>query len=261
MSNGDDLAKGGLFATIEKATDFNFFLLATTFVLFLDSVLVLLHDKGIIDVIQNSSNLNLSLALEVSLIFLGFSFCMSIILPAVGSFLDAIYIEYISGWFMRLGTIGQSDENRIDYRRKHNCVRPQEILDAAHEQQSSFLLNIYEQHWTDYLEQLRASRLSAFYSFSLAVLVIVNYWYISGATSGSIMRATTARFDSSAIIFCALIFLSILTYRRFHLHDRDSSWLYHPPLYRELLKEEERRKAELEDMLYQKKMNRIDVDD
>src|SRR5579872_7294827 len=110
MSNGDDLARGGLFSSIEKATDFNFFLQSSAFVLFLDSMFVRLHGKGMFDFIQNAANLDRSIALETSLLFLVFSFCVTVIIPVTGGIIDPLFIAYVSPVISWLKDIGKTKD-------------------------------------------------------------------------------------------------------------------------------------------------------
>jgi hypothetical protein len=254
MSNGDDLAKGGLFAVIEKATDFNFLLQCTAFVLFLDSIFLRLHGKGIFDFIQNASNLDRSIALETSLLFLVFSFCVTVVLPLVGGILDPIYIQYVSARITSLSNIFKTDDSReFTYQRKYNCAHSTEVRDAAHEQQSSFLLGLYEQHRTKILERHVSSMRSGFYSFCLLASLAVNYWCATPVAASSMTRRIAEYCDSGAPISIAFVLLVVLTYRRFHENERDEEWIYHPPLYRALQAEADERKTKSEEFIRREK--------
>jgi hypothetical protein len=239
----DGATKGlGIFSTLESATETALFLLATTFVLLVDTALVQFNHAGIIDLIRNPELIKPSLGLETILIFVGFSFLTSLVLPLLAIVADEIVIHTVGrAWITVDSFLNQKfGLERSPRKRKYECVNPWELRREAHEKKENYLLGLYKEYenrWSNNRKLMFKHSLYAFYALSM---VFCNFVLDGGDDRKTILQEVTHYLGSSTYIWwIAIPLLSLIYYRIFHLND-DPVWIYCPTLYSEL---EERDKA------------------
>jgi hypothetical protein len=246
--NAEGTTKGvGLFSALESATETTHFLLALTFVLLVDSMLVYFNHAGVIDLIRKPELIHPSLGLEVILIFVGFSFLTSIALPVLAVIVDGIVIHTVGyAWATLDLYLDKKFGNTSRYVRvrKRDCVNPLELRREAHEKKDSYLLGLYK----DYEERWRKNRRSilkhALYAFYALSMVFLNYFLIGSISDKSLLTVIAQYFNSSAYIWWTEgALLSIVYVRMFR--SEDSEWIYCPTLFRELDERDKKKRLDV----------------
>jgi hypothetical protein len=118
---------------------------------------------GIKDVLGDVGRFDISIALEVALIFVAFSGLISLVLPTlmvkvVLVYIDLQYCVWKSFYNIKKNWLGIKDAPFKRQRRQHNCVRPTELLHEAHERQSKFLMDRCEEYACGEQERRAAQR-------------------------------------------------------------------------------------------------------
>ncbi|MDR6388429.1 hypothetical protein [Paraburkholderia phenoliruptrix] len=242
---------------LEKAVRAQFFLLATSFLFFLDSVATYFSGVGIRDIVQGGGRFDMSLALEVALIFVAFSGLISLVLPTLMVTVILFYIDIQYGaWKIyynaKRNWLGIKDAPFNRQRGQHNCVRPTELLREAHAKESKFLIDRYEEYERSEQESRAAQREIQVYAFCALIFLAFNS-FLPGSYSNHTITNWVVSYCGASFpvwiaigIFCWLVVLPV------HQDDTNKRWLYCPPLYEKLeAEEEQRRKAEQE---WEKKM-------
>lgn len=231
MSDGNQIPikSVGLFSMLETAMEIKFFFLATTFVLWVDNVFLYLHHPGIAELIKNPQLQNISLTLNLVLIFLAFSFASSILLPCFSYLTNQIYVEFI--WEKIQKFFGVSS-NFSDIPRDY--IYAHKLKEIAHLTKDKFLLDTYIAYKKAQSENENIIERLA--SLALFCLILLSINYFKFEKNNSISQFVLNYLDSPNLIWFCFIGLLLLIFCRFHIEKRDC--VYCPSLYREIEKKE-----------------------
>ncbi|MGG1944690.1 hypothetical protein AB1286_07765 [Trinickia sp. NRRL B-1857] len=252
MATASSLSLDKFLSMLEKAVRPQFFLLAASFLFFSDSMLAYFSGASIKDIIIEGGKFDISLALEVALIFVAFSGLVSLILPTLKVTVVLIYIEMqYQTWkitsHIKRDWIGIDEPPFKFHRREHNRVRPAELLDEAHEKESKFLMDRYEQYERDERESEIALREMQAYSFCSLTFILLNYLLPENHSNHTLTNWVVNYCGTSSPVWMTIGVLGWLVVLPVHQDDFSKKWIYCPPLYKKLeAAEEERRKIEQE---------------
>ena len=231
---------GKAISNLEKALVPHNFLLMAIFTLLVDSSLLKLHGLGLLDYTINSDRIKPSFALEVFLLFVGYSFLMAILLPFISHFSNEFYLELIWRPWRSFGfwleKIFRFESRTLNEKPSSEYVSYIELKIAAHTQKDSYLLDLY---WRE--EKIRNTARTASLNFQLysvgALLVMGVNYYMSG--NSSLLNRIAIYLGSEYWITAALAWIGFCAFGlQFFL--KEERWVYCPSLAREL--EEERKK-------------------
>lgn len=140
----------GVFSTLQSATEIRYFLLAATFVLLIDNVFIGLNQPSLFDLtIDHDLMAKSNLAIKVILIFVGFSFLASLVLPLATAVLHDIYFNMIHPIFDKAFEVCHrffASADDFPIKREHDCVYLHELKSEAYETMDKYYLDLYEKH-------------------------------------------------------------------------------------------------------------------
>lgn len=239
-----DKALGAL-GTLERATEFQTFLLLTSLAIALNATLTLTHQTNLVGFSWQYVRDHLSIG--QGLVFLtGFTLYMSCIVGILRYFAD----QLISWPVISLASFFRSYDAEAISRRRHrpnNRVLSSELLKAARDEDDGAYLALYNDHMDKRGIEDAAAWRTASLSFGLLVLLAIE---ATLPTDGS-LSADFVRFLNSACSglgnFIGVVVILVLLASwlfRFIEDDSDRGWIVCPKLYAEL--ERERQKEEQE---------------
>ncbi len=232
---------GKAVSNLEKAIVPHNFLLMAIFALLVDSSLLKLHSFGLLDYIANSERLKPSFALEVFLLFVGYSFLMAILMPLISYFSNSLFLQLVwspwKGFEHWLEKQFGSAQRTSDEKPSFDWVSFYDLRKAAHSQKDQYLLDLYwreeKKKNTERIESLNFQ----LYSVGALLVMGVNYW-MSG--NSSLLNRLTLYLGSEYWIYAVLLWVGFCAFGlQFFL--KDAHWVYCPSLAREM--EEERKKS------------------
>jgi hypothetical protein len=234
---------GKAISNLEKALLPHNFLLMAIFTLLVDSSLLKLHGFGLLDCISSSERLKPSFALEVFLLFVGYSFLMAILMPVFSYFSNSLFLQLVWSpwkqfeyWFEKL--LGFKDRLRSE-KPSFDCVSFYDLQKAAHTKKDQYLLDLC---WKEEKQKNSAHTSSLnFQLYSVGALLVmgVNY-YLSG--KASLLNRIALYLDSEYWIIAALALTAFCAFGlQFFLNQ--SHWIYCPSLARDIEKERIKNKS------------------
>lgn len=251
MTESDEFSRESFFSMVEKAVNPQFFLLTTSFVLFVDWALVYFCGFGARDVAGGSPPVSIALAMKITLAFLAFSGLTSLVVPFAMVPVMLLYIEVQYRGSALIYELNRrlfgSNEPWVAKLREYNHVRPNELELEAHETQSDFLIRLYESDSRREARERAQTRKTQLYALCALVFMLLNYWITGAAVCHTVTCWTVDYFGSNVPIWLGFTLFAILAFGPLHTNDWDRRWIFHPPLYRKLEHEdEERRKRQQE---------------
>jgi hypothetical protein len=226
----------GIFSTLEAATKPKFFFLAAAFTLLVDNVFLTLHQPTLLEIAGNSTKIeNPNLVIKVILIFVGFSFLTSLVLPVLAGLCDTIYSLTVGNLQDSLDRylnkkFGGQESN---FRREYGYVNSFELREKAHKSKEKYFLDLYEAYtkkWHSNRDSMLEFALVTFYC-----LCMLCWNFYLGWGGGSAISVLVANyFGSENLVWWAIIGLLGLFFRRF-FSDDGIDWIYCPSLYDEIM--------------------------
>lgn len=249
MAVADDVSREKFFSMLEKAVRPQFFMLITSFLIFADCALVHFAGFGIRDVEKSAGGFNVSLALTLLLIFVAFSgfasmALPSVMVPALMFYIDVKYQVWLLFYKFKRHWFGSEAPPVRARQRAHNRVTLKEILDAAHEGENTFLMDLYKEYDATRRRADADLRELQKYAFCALVSLIFNYWLLGVNSDHAITHWVVEYYASSLPVWMAIGFLLWLVLLPVHHYDSEGQWIYCPPLYQKLEAEEDMRRKE-----------------
>lgn len=208
---------------------------------------------GLRDIESSAKGFNVPLVLKLTLIFVGFSGLASLVIPSVmvptlQFYIDVKYQIWLLFYNAKKYWFGSERSQPIQRRqRPHNRVTPKEILDAAHEEENAFLMDLYKDYNRARSQSDADLREVQRYAFCAVVFLICNYWFLGSNRDHAITYWIADYCASSSPVWIAIALLLWLVVLPVHQNDFGTQWIYCPPLYRKLEAEEGvQRKEEVE---------------
>lgn len=233
----------GVFSTLHSATEVRYFLLAVTFVLLIDNVFIGLNQPSLFDLTVNPTLMASSnLAIKVILIFVGFSFLASLVLPLVTAVLHDIYFNMIHPVFDCAFEachrfFGSADGFPI--KREHDGVYLHELKNEAYETMDKYYLDLYEKHVARWYENRKSMNEHTLFSTFCLIMLCWNY-ALSTPKNSAISVVFANYFGSPKFVWVGVIALFILTVARYFERYKPS-WIDCPPLYKKIQKQEDKK--------------------
>jgi hypothetical protein len=232
----------GMFSALQAATDIKVFLLSAAFTFLVDNILVSLNQPGLVDLAKNKQHLaDSNIAFQVILIFIGFSFLTSIILPVAAAICDQVYILTADKLITKIG-IAIDRIFKIEsrpFRREHNKVTLLELMNEAHETKEKYYLDLYKEAKEDWGKWQENVFRFALYSFSCLSMLTINL-YLSHIGKNTISKYVEEFFESAAPIWIFITGLIIMFVWRFY-DQSEPTWIHCPSLYEKIEAERIRR--------------------
>ena len=234
-----DKALGAL-GTLERATEFQTFLLLASMALALNISLSLVHHTSLTGASWEFAKTSVPVG-QVLVFLTGFALFMSCIVGVLKYIAEQIVFHPVVWVAVLLRVHGSSDSYR--YRRPAHHVRPYELLREASKDGGNEFLELYN----DYDEQKRKSEVAetrtATLSFAVLVLVLIELALPSdSALSANVIQFLNGKFvhlgDTTATVVVIVLLLSWL--QRFIADDLAHSWVLCPKLCKKLEADRER---------------------
>lgn len=228
----------GIFSTLQSATEVRYFLLAATFVLLIDNVFIGLAQPSLIELTINQELMAKSnLAIKVILIFVGFSFLASLILPIFTAITHDFYLQTAHRFLIFFGDAFKRLFNKRECsvnKREFNHVFLGELKDEAHKTREKYYLDLYDKHELRQIKKWQEAReCQLFSTFCLGVLCW-NY-ALSTSKNNAISVVFATYFGSPDYVWFAVVGLLCLAVGRYFLNHK-SEQIYCPSLYTKLEK-------------------------
>lgn len=232
---------------LERAIKPQLFLLAVSFVFFLDWTMLHLSGVGIKAAIEGVGAFSLSLALQVALIYVMFSGLTSFVIPLLLSPIFVIYIAITSKWddikhyvaerFFEVTGEGPYHRDQEGY------VTAYRLQEEAFREENKFLMERYLEH-KETVEMDKSQRkemqVASLYAF---VFVLLNFMFSGEQSKNTISSWISDYFDSNTPIWSALAIFGFIVLYHVKIDLMRDADVYYPPLYDKLKKEEEARLA------------------
>lgn len=221
-------------ALVEKISDIPWVMQLAQIVFFVDLALLWKTGHGIsessitVDQLLRHSGL-----LVAGLLILGVM--VSVVLPIFGE---------VARFLVGLLPIPKWLQTDRDYRRPNGCVFPHELLDLALKGNSSFLLDLYQEHE----EKKEAERLAQFKSgrliFSALILALLDFEVAQHGMGASFLGEIYSVLGNyGGITLLMLVLWAIFGLKWAWFSGFDSGWIYYPPLCDEIEKEQRMRQG------------------
>lgn len=225
-------------ALIEKAQELRWTLQLAVAVLFADMMLVWHTGHGIA---QWSTSIDKLLADSGVLVtgMLAFGVLMSIVMPLAGT------LSRWAIWQLTFAIPWPSGMRSLrDYRRKPGMVCASELLDHALAKGDKLLLDMHSAYEQRKSANESANLVTGQAIFSVLVLGALNYFAQALGIHGTTLTQTLGELlgQSAEIVSAAGFWLAILILKGTWFSDRDLDWIYYPPLYDEIEKENRRKR-------------------
>ncbi|WP_157661628.1 hypothetical protein [Burkholderia ubonensis] len=232
----------GALGALERATEFQTFLLLSSFSLSLNIALTWSHQINLVGF--SWQYVKSSISIGQALIFLcGYALFMSYIVEVLRYFAD----QLVSGPAIWAAVRLQSGEAGSGGRwRPNNRVRPSELLDAAKNEGDDSYVDLYRDHEDKKRAENAAAWRSASLSFGLLILIIFDLTLPAGCSLSIkfvefLNSACHNLGDVSAILVVGILVFSWIF--RFVEDDLASDWVLCPKLYKKLELIEQEREA------------------
>jgi len=232
---GDGSVKNlGVFSTLQSATELKFFLLAMTFVLLVDAVLVGTGQPGLLDLVASKDLLERSnIAAKAVLIIVCFSFLASLVMRV---FLYRIFFELTHELLFTpvYHLKNFLNPKRYEYRREHDHVTLSELRKEAHETQEKYYLDLLKEHETERRNDLISHRQHILYSLYCLLMYCADCrvgWHAQNSFAFTLLAHQVDP------MLCAIGgFLALLcTFLYFVFEDVSWPSIYCPVLYRKVM--------------------------
>lgn len=241
MSDQSDgtLKNIGVFSTLQSATETKFFLLAATFILFMDNCFVGFGEPGIFDLAMSKTLLEQSnLVAKGILIFVGFSLVTSTILPFIVVPIIAIVIEVLHPVVYRVTNFFSTSRN--DSQRRPDEVSASELRAEAHDTREKYYLDLLEKHEKAESQFQSDKWQCTTYSFYCLTMFIVNLC-IGWDSSRSLVYALAVHAGSAHWVWLSLLLLGWM-FLGYLFTNFSSPSIYCPPLYRKVMQKKHQEK-------------------
>ena len=237
-----DKALGAL-GTLERATEFQTFLLLSSLAFALNITLTLTHQTNLVGFSWQYAKDNLPIG--QGLVFLtGFTLYMSCIVNILRYVADQLVGPLVISLASSLGSTQRSWGIRG---RPTNMVRANELLEAARDEEDGTYLALHNEHTDKKGEGDAAAWRTASLSFGLLVLLAIDATLPANASlSTVVIHFLNSTFTNLGIFIGGAVVLVLLAswLFRFIEDDFDRGWITCPKLYAKL--ERERQKKEQE---------------
>lgn len=232
-----DRALGAL-GTLERATEFQTFLLLSSLAISLNISLTLTHQTNLVGF--SWQYVRDYLPIGQALIFLtGFALYMSCIVGVLRYIVDELVrwpVESLAS-FIRTDTTGAKTYWGV---RPTNMVRPYDLLNAARYEESGEYLEKYMEYIKKREMQNAASWRTSSLSFGLLVLIIADATLPAKASlTGNFVRFLDSACNGLGIFIAVFVILVLLVtwLFRFIENNNEYEWIIFPKLYEKLEKE------------------------
>ncbi|WP_010170813.1 hypothetical protein [Pseudomonas sp. PAMC 25886] len=246
MSASEHLAKEQFLSMLEKSVRPSFFLLVISFLVFFDSVMVYFSGGGIVGLQIPGNTLNLELGIKLLIGFIAFSGLISLALPVIYSLAGTLYLAFgvpaltgFENWILSASGITGRETFNVRYRRNRDCVRAWELRAEAHETQSDFLINLYNNHAARRKADRAEQHTNQYYAFCAFFLTAFNFWLPGGSQASTLCGWLEMQTGSSMLIGLILLVLFLLMVVPFHVDRAAGEDIYHPPLHQRLEQRDE----------------------
>ncbi|MBU9693775.1 hypothetical protein KTF23_28490 [Burkholderia multivorans] len=245
--NSDDrvIKAVGALGTLERATEFQTFLLLANFVFALNFSLSVAHQKGLMNFSWEYAKENLPIG-QALVFVMTFALYMSCVVGILRYFADQIVglpAIKISSFFHE--HFSEHDTSR--YRRPADMVRPYDLLRAARVEGNDEYLEQYKEYENKRREGDAMAWRAASLSFALLVLLAVDAALPNpNSLSIEILHGLNSVYghlgDFIAVLVIGVLLFSWLY--RFIENDWPGKWIINPRLHEKLEAEEQRRRDE-----------------
>ncbi|QTO19077.1 hypothetical protein [Burkholderia seminalis] len=235
----------GALGTLERATEFQTFLLLANFVFAINIALTISHHDGLMNFSWEYAKHNLPIG-QILVFVMAFALYMSCVVGILRYFTDQIvgYPAIAVTSFLRGRFSGQSVDR---YVRPNNMVRPYDLLRAAKDEGGDEYLDQYKEYERKEREGDAMAWRAASLSFALLVLLLIDVDLPSpNSLSIEIIHGLNAVYANLGGVVAALVIAVLLFSWLYRFIDDDwpNKWVINPRLYAKLEAEEQRRKEE-----------------
>lgn len=208
--------------------------------LLIDNVFIGLNQPSLFDLtIDHDLMAKSNLAIKVILIFVGFSFLASLVLPLATAVLHDIYFNMIHPIFDKAFEVCHrffASADDFPIKREHDCVYLHELKSEAYETMDKYYLDLYEKHVSKWYANRKSMNEHTLFSTFCLIMLCWNYAF-STPKNSAISVVFANYFGSSKFVWVGIIVLFILTVSRYFERYKPD-WVDCPPLYKKLQNQE-----------------------
>jgi hypothetical protein len=161
--------------SLEKATEVNFTLLLTSFVLLADCASLYVHGMNILHLSEVPDVVKPRLAIEAVVLIIGFGLLVGIVMPFVLVFVNGVVIETAVRLWIRYVIWSDPDGRRFRSGSAYG-VPVYELRKKAHASKESYHLNLLKEADEKETEHENNTRQTALFAFTVLVLSGVDFY-------------------------------------------------------------------------------------
>lgn len=231
--------------SLEKATEINFLLLLTSFVLLADCASLYVHDMNILRLSDIPDVMKPRLAIEAIILVIGFGMTVGIAMPALLFFANLLMDGTVKKLWDRFEIRSDPDGRRFRPASAYS-VPVGELREKAHTSKESYYLNLLKEADEREEERLRKIHQTALLAFTVLLLSTINLYAALSPEKIGILAQITDGFgqEGRGWLLCLGCILMVLAfYPVFKEHD---PVVYCPELAQELGKKRQQEREQLE---------------
>lgn len=161
--------------SLEKATEVNFLLLLTSFVLLADCAALYVHGMNILHLSEMPDVLKPRLAVEAIILVIGFGMLIGIVMPFLLVFANLLVDETVGRLWTRFEIWADPDGRRFRTDSAYS-VPIYELRKKAHTSKESYYLNLLKEADEGENERSYKMRQTALFAFTVLLLSVVNLY-------------------------------------------------------------------------------------
>ena len=229
--------------SLEKATEVNFVLLLTSFVLLADCASLYVHGMNILHLSETRNIIKPRLAIEAVLLVITFGIFIGIVMPFIQIFANLLVVETAGRLWTRFESWSNPDFRRF---RSHSAydVPVYKLRKKAHETKESYYLNLLKEVEAKEADHWDKTQRTALLALTVLVLSGVNLYAPLSPRGSGILTQIADGLGQNRYIWLFYLGCVLVALAFYPIFENHRPMVHCPELAREL---EEKRRVEMEE--------------
>lgn len=223
--------------SLENAVTRKYFFLLAAYTLWVDSALLRIQGQGLLDYAQSPEGLKSSFALAVFLLFVLFSFLMTLVMPPLLYFMDEVVLNLVWSplvdfWSWLVSRLGFERSVHVDNDTGpgRGYVRLHELSKKAHATREAYYLDLLKLEVDQRAAERQADYITRFFAGSTLMMATYNFCF---QNAHSLLNRCADFLGDRGWGWALLLLIAANTFG-FLFASYKASWVYCPPLWEEL---------------------------
>lgn len=231
--------------SLEKATEVNFLLLLTSFLLLADCAALYVHSMNILHLSEIPDIVKPRLAIEAIILVIGFGMLVGMAMPVLLIFANLLVIETIGRLWARFEIWSDPDGQRFRPDSAYS-VPVYELRKKAHASKESYYLNLLKEADEKETEHRDKARQTALFAFTVLVLSGVNLYAPLSHDKNAILAQIADGLGRNGYGWLFCLGCTLLTLAFYPMFEDRRPMVHCPELARELEKKRQQERKEQE---------------